>query len=195
MSKIYYLMGKSSAGKDTIYRELKKMFPELRTVTLYTTRPMRDGEKDGEEYFFVTKETLDGYRDSGRLIEMRTYHTVCGDWHYATVDDGQLALEAADYLMIGTLESYSKMKDYYGAAVLVPLYIEVDDGLRLKRAIAREEEQETPRYDEVCRRFLADKKDFSVENLVRAGITKCYYNIDKVQCLEEIKKVIQDGKL
>lgn len=195
MSKIYYLMGKSSAGKDTIYKELKKIFPKLRTVTLYTTRPMRDGETDGAEYFFVTKEELNDYRDSGRLIELRTYHTVCGDWHYATVDDGQLELETADYLMIGTLESYGKMKDYYGAAVLVPLYIEVDDGLRLKRAIAREEEQETPRYDEVCRRFLADKEDFSEKNLEKAGITKCYYNIDKVQCLEEIKKVIQDGKL
>lgn len=195
MSNIYYLMGKSSSGKDTIYKELKKIFPKLRTVTLYTTRPMRDGERDGAEYFFVTKEKLDEYRDCGKLIELRTYHTVCGDWHYATVDDGQADLQSADYLMIGTLESYEKMKDYYGGEVMVPLYIEVEDGLRLKRAIAREEEQEQPRYDEVCRRFLADKEDFSEENLKKAGITTRYYNIDKVQCIEEIKKVIQDGKL
>lgn len=195
MSNIYYLMGKSSSGKDTIYKELKKIFPKLRTVTLYTTRPMRDGERDGAEYFFVTKEKLIEYRDRGKLIELRTYHTVCGDWHYATVDDGQADLQSADYLMIGTLESYEKMKDYYGGEVMVPLYIEVEDGLRLKRAIAREEEQEQPRYDEVCRRFLADKEDFSEENLKKAGITTRYYNIDKVQCIEEIKKVIQDGKL
>jgi len=195
MSNIYYLMGKSSSGKDTIYKELKKIFPKLRTVTLYTTRPMRDGERDGAEYFFVTKEKLIEYRDCGKLIELRTYHTVCGDWHYATVDDGQADLQSADYLMIGTLESYEKMKDYYGGEVMVPLYIEVEDGLRLKRAIAREEEQEQPRYDEVCRRFLADKEDFSEENLKKAGITTRYYNIDKVQCIEEIKKVIQDGKL
>lgn len=195
MSNIYYLMGKSSSGKDTIYKELKKIFPKIRTVTLYTTRPMRDGERDGAEYFFVTKEKLIEYRDCGKLIELRTYHTVCGDWHYATVDDGQADLQSADYLMIGTLESYEKMKDYYGGEVMVPLYIEVEDGLRLKRAIAREEEQEQPRYDEVCRRFLADKEDFSEENLKKAGITTRYYNIDKVQCIEEIKKVIQDGKL
>lgn len=195
MSKIYYIMGKSSSGKDTIYKELKKDIPELRTVTIYTTRPVREGEKDGEEYFFVTKEILDRYRDCGKLIELRTYHTVCGDWHYATVDDGQVELEKSDYLMIGTLESYEKMKDYYGADILVPLYIEVEDGMRLKRAIEREEKQDTPRYDEVCRRFLADKEDFSEENLKKAGITRRYYNIDKVQCLEEIKKVIQYGKL
>lgn len=195
MSKIYYIMGKSSSGKDTIYKELKKDFPELRTVTLYTTRPAREGEKNGAEYYFVTKDILDRYRDGGKLIELRTYHTVCGDWHYATVDDGQMELEKADYLMIGTLESYEKMKDYYGANVLVPLYIEVEDGMRLKRAIEREEKQEIPRYDEVCRRFLADKEDFSEENLKKAGITRRYYNVDKIQCLEEIKKVIQYGKL
>lgn len=191
MSKIYYIMGKSASGKDTIYKELMREFPMLRAVTLYTTRPIRDGEKDGAEYFFVTKETLDRYEEEGKLIELRTYHTVCGDWHYATVDDGSIDLNKAGYLMIGTLESYEKMKEYYGAEVLIPIYIEVEDGMRLKRAIEREEQQETPRYDEMCRRFLADKEDFSEDHLAKAGITSRYYNTDKVQCLEEIKKVIR----
>lgn len=195
MSKIYYLMGKSSSGKDTLYKELRKEFPMLRTLTLYTTRPVREGERDGEEYFFVTKDVLDRYKEEGKLIEFRTYHTVCGDWHYATVDDGQVDLSKADYLMIGTLESYNRMKEYYGAESIVPIYIEVEDGERLTRALNREKREETPRYDEMCRRFLADKEDFSEENLSRAGITRRYYNEDKVQCLQEIKEVIQHGKL
>lgn len=195
MSKIYYLMGKSSSGKDTLYKEIRKEFPMLRTLTLYTTRPVREGERDGEEYFFVTKDVLDRYKEEGKLIELRTYHTVCGDWHYATVDDGQVDLSKADYLMIGTLESYNKMKEYYGAESIVPIYIEVEDGERLTRALNREKREETPRYDEMCRRFLADKEDFSEENLSRAGITRRYYNEDKVQCLQEIKGVIQHGKL
>ena len=56
MSQIYYLMGKSSTGKDTIYKELRKRMPQLKNVTIYTTRPRREGEKEGEEYFF-TDET------------------------------------------------------------------------------------------------------------------------------------------
>lgn len=195
MSKIYYLMGKSSSGKDTLYKELKKEFPKLRTLTLYTTRPVREGERDGEEYFFVTKEVLDKYQAEGKLIELRTYHTVCGDWHYATVDDGQVDLLSADYLMIGTLESYRKMKEYYGTDAIVPLYIEVEDGERLRRALEREQRQEKPRYDEMCRRFLADKEDFSEENLLAAGITRRYYNEDKIQCLQEIKGEMRHGKL
>ena len=47
MGKIFYMMGKSSSGKDTVYKEIRKELPELKTLTLYTTRPMREGEKDG----------------------------------------------------------------------------------------------------------------------------------------------------
>lgn len=195
MGKIYYMMGKSSSGKDTIYKEIKKDLPNLKTLTLYTTRPMREGEKNGVEYYFVTDETLEKYDKSGKMIELRTYQTVYGDWKYATIDDGQINLQKDDYLMIGTLESYVKTRQYFGEENLVPLYIEVEDGERLMRAIAREQQQEHPGYEEVCRRFLADQKDFSEENLLQAGITRRYQNDNKVRCKEEIIEVIRDGKL
>ena len=195
MGKIYYMMGKSSSGKDTIYKEIKRDIPELRTITLYTTRPMREGEKNGVEYYFVSDDVLEKYENEGKIIELRTYQTVYGDWKYATIDDGQINLDENDYLMIGTLESYMKTKAYYGTENLIPLYIEVEDGERLMRAITRERQQEHPGYEEVCRRFLADQKDFSEENLKEAGITRRYQNDDKVRCKEEIVEVIRDGKL
>lgn len=195
MGKIYYMMGKSSSGKDTLYKEVLQRLPELKTLTLYTTRPIREGEKDGVEYHFVSDETLECYAEEGRVIELRVYHTVCGDWKYATIDDGQVDFEKSDYLVIGTLESYDKLKAYYGAENLVPVYIEVEDGERLARALHRERQQENPRYDEMCRRFLADKEDFSDENLEKAGVTRRYCNCDKEQCLEEIIGEIQHGKL
>lgn len=49
MGKIFYIMGKSSSGKDTIYRRLledKEL--ELRNIILYTTRPMRQGNSREE---------------------------------------------------------------------------------------------------------------------------------------------------
>ena len=58
MGKIYYLMGKSSSGRDSLYREILSRMPEIKTgLTLYTTRPIRDGERDGVEYHFVSEET------------------------------------------------------------------------------------------------------------------------------------------
>lgn len=192
MSKIYYLMGKSSTGKDTIYKELRKRMPQLKKVTIYTTRPQREGEKEGEEYFFVDETELKKFKEEGRLIEERAYNTVCGIWRYFTVDDGQFNFEQEDqdYLMIGTLESYEKMKDYFGSEKVVPLYIEVEDGERLSRALAREKAQKEPKYAEMCRRFLADSKDFEEEKLARAGITERYENTDFEEVVEKICKKI-----
>ena len=194
MGKIYYMMGKSSSGKDTLYKEVLKALPKLKTLVLYTTRPIREGEQEVIEYHFVTDEELERFEKAGKIIEERTYDTVYGAWKYATIEDGQINLAAYDYLVIGTLESYAGMKKCYGAENLVPIYIEVEDGERLSRALSRERQQEQPKYEEMCRRFLADQKDFSEENLEEAGIVRRYYNDDKVQCLEKIIGEIQNGK-
>ena len=194
MGKIYYMMGKSSSGKDTLYKEVLKALPKLKTLVLYTTRPIREGEQEGIEYHFVTDEELERFENAGKIIEERTYDTVYGAWKYATIEDGQVNLAESDYLMIGTLESYGKLKKYYGAAYLVPVYIEVEDGERLNRALTRERQQEVPRYAEMCRRFLADTEDFSEDHLRAAGIKKRYYNDDQKRCLDEIIEDIRDGK-
>lgn len=195
MGKIYFMMGKSSSGKDTLFKEISERFPKLCKVIPYTTRPIRSGELNGREYFFVDEEKLRELEAEGKVIELRSYDTVHGIWNYFTADDGQIRLEDKDYLMIGTLESYEKIRDYFGAEALVPIYIEVEDGERLMRALLRERQQAEPKYKEMCRRFLADCEDFSEERLERLKIDKKFYNIDKVQCLEEIERVIHNGKL
>ena len=187
MGRIYYLLGKSATGKDTLYKEILKRRPKLRTVTMYTTRPIREGETDGVEYFFTDREELERQLASGKVIESRTYQTIAGPWTYYTVDDRQFDVaDDESCLMIGTLESYEKMCTYFEAGKMVPVYIEVPDGIRLLRAVKREENQKKPNYREVCRRYLADEKDFSEENLERLGITKRYQNTDIEICLEEI---------
>ncbi len=192
MGKIFYIMGKSSSGKDTIYKRLLgDQELKLRNIILYTTRPMRQGEMPGREYYFVGEGTFQEFQKQGKIIEARTYQTVYGPWIYFTADDGQIELEKRNYLGIGTLESYMNMKEYYGEKNLCPLYIEVEDGERLKRAICREELQQEPKYAEMCRRFLADTEDFSEENLKRAGITKRFSNIDLESCIKELKNCIQ----
>lgn len=187
MGKIYYIMGKSSSGKDTIYKKLmERMSGKLKTVTGYTTRPMREGETEGVEYFFVDNEKYKEMCRQGIVIESRDYDTVYGVWSYFTADDGQIETEKNDYLLIGTLESYRKLRDYYGKENIVPLYIEVDDGDRLLRALQREKKQEVPKYEEMCRRFLADQKDFCEENLEECGIIKRYKNTDLEKCIREV---------
>lgn len=187
MAKIFVLMGKSSTGKDTVYKRLRESSLEFKNVVIYTTRPMRQGETEGVEYHFVSEETRDNYCQNGKVIERRDYNTVYGMWSYFTVDDGQIDVVGdSKYLVIGTLESYEKFVDYYGKEIVVPIYIEVDDRTRIHRAIEREDMQEIPKYSEMCRRFLADEKDFSEELLVKCGIDRRFANYDLDVCVEEI---------
>lgn len=191
MGKIYVLMGKSATGKDTVFKRLIGMNElALRTVVGYTTRPIRRGEADGKEYFFVSVERWQRLQQENKVIESRTYHTVMGDWHYFTVDDGQIDLNGQDYLFISTLSGYEQLKKFYGESVVLPLYVEVEDDQRLWRSICRERRQAKPNYDEVCRRFLADQQDFSEEEIVRLGITKRYRNAELEECVKNIAEDI-----
>ena len=187
MGTIYCLMGNSASGIDTIYNRLLAMERlHLRRGVPYTTRPMRSGETDGQTYVFCTEQQVADFEAAGKIIELRAYHTVYGIWKYFTADDGQICLAESDYLMIGTLEAYEQIRDYFGTDKVCPVYVEVDDGLRLQRALDRERAQDQPKYAEMCRRFLADEEDFSEENLERAGITKRFQNTDLDQVTQEI---------
>ena len=193
MAKIFFVLGKSCSGKDTIFKKLKEDRElNLNTVTGYTTRPMREGEINGVEYFFVNNEELEALKNQGKVIECRDYNTVYGVWSYFTVDDGQINLEKGNYLYIGTLESYEQMVRYYGKEVVVPIYVEVETGERLTRAVNRERQQENPKYTELCRRFLSDEEDFCEENIKKAGIKKRYENNSLERCIEEIVEDIRD---
>ena len=194
MGKIFYLMGKSSSGKDSIFKKIKERIPELKNIILYTTRPIREGEQNGVEYHFVDENKLQELEKRGCVIEQRAYQTKHGIWKYFTADDGQVDLSKYSYLVIGTLVSYQEMCKYFGKENMIPLYVEVEDGLRLSRALERERQQAAPKYAEMCRRFLADSEDFSEKNLQDAGITKRFQNLDFQKCVSEICDYIRCEK-
>ncbi len=193
MGKIFYLIGKSCAGKDSLYNIIKNdkelgLIPVIR----YTTRPIRDGETDGVSYHFVDVDGYGSYRDSGKIIEEQVYHTVHGDWIYFTADDGAIDIDNNNYLAIGVLESFSGTRDYYGKDRVLPLYIELDDGERLQRALNRERLPENGKYAEMCRRFLADANDFREERIKELGIRdeERFENDNLEDCAKRIREWI-----
>ncbi len=187
LGKIFYLMGKSASGKDTLYEKLlQKEELSLKALVIYTTRPRRAGEEDGVTYHFSDEAQLQQLRAQGKVIEERSYSVVDGLWHYFTVDDGSFDGEAS-ILGIGTPESFTALRAYFGEERVVPLYISVSDKVRIHRALQREDKQETPHYEEMCRRFLADQEDFAPDALTRAGIAQQFANDGELKdCLEEI---------
>lgn len=167
----------------------------LKKVVIYTTRPMREGEKDGVQYFFSDKKGYEELLKSRKIIEERKYDTVYGEWIYFTVDDGQIDLSDGNYLIIGTIDSLMSISEYYGSESVIPILINTDDGIRLQRALKRELKQAEPKYAEMCRRFLADEEDFSEERKAMAKITRVFNNNDAIEdCINEIKDYIISNK-
>lgn len=194
MGRLYVIMGKSAAGKDSLYCSLIDRNPMLKTVVPYTTRPIRTGEVEGKEYHFVTESELERMRQQGRIVECRRYDTVHGPWYYFTVDDGQLDFSGDErYVTISTLEGFEKLCAFYGREHVVPVYIEVDDFLRMERALEREKRQPNPCVAELRRRFAADEEDFSEERLRIAGVEERIQNHVFEEALKKIEELIGRG--
>lgn len=196
MGKIFYIIGKSSTGKDTIYKNLlnnvgAKTQKALKQVCLYTTRPKRTNEVEGEEYHFIDETQYNDIKDKGLIIEERSYNTVHGIWRYLTVNDGQFS-EDRDCIIVGVLESFVSTKKFFGEDKVIPIYIEIPDEERLQRALIREKQMDTPRYAELCRRFLADTEDFAEAKIQAAGIDRRFVNDDLDRCINEIREYIEE---
>ena len=192
MSFIFCLMGKSSSGKDSVYRRLLADGTlKLERLVTGTTRPIREGEHDGVEYDFYTDAQLEELERDGKIIECRKYHTAHGIWYYFTVAHERMDVVNRDYITINTLEAYTKLRAYYGSGHLIPIYLEVEDGERLKRALEREMGEARPGYKEMCRRFLADEEDFSRENLEREHIKPIFQNVRLDETVVEIAAYIR----
>lgn len=77
------LIGKSCAGKDTIQKELIKMGME--SIVSYTTRPPRQGETEGVEYHFISKEEFLEKERQGFFAETTSYNVATGEtWYYGS---------------------------------------------------------------------------------------------------------------
>ena len=101
MGKLFFLMGKSASGKDTVYQRLMAdpALP-LKPVVPYTTRPAREGEKEEVEYHFVTREAFEQLIAQDAVLEHAEY---CGNY-YGTPKQPILDHDAAGDIVILEIE-------------------------------------------------------------------------------------------
>ncbi len=186
--KIVFFIGPSGSGKDTFFYQTLKNY-QIKPIILLTTRPKRDGEMEGREYYFINQERMDLLEKRNQLIERRNYNTQYGLWSYATGKQ-QILLESHSYLTPNTWEGYEKFLKCYSKEVLVPIYFELDDGIRLTRCLEREKQPENRNYAEMCRRFLADSIDFTKEKIEIHKPFIVENNGSKEATLEQIDNIL-----
>lgn len=186
--KIYFLVGQSSTGKDTIKSKLLSIMPSLKDYVYCTTRPMRDGEVNGREYLFKSHEDYEKDEKSGVVIESRVYNfngnTPVVYYSLAKEIDEEL------YIVTGTPDMCHSYIEYYGSDIVKPIFIVVPDRERLMRAIIREDTNKG-NYKEIARRFYDEFSEYTKENILSLSGVE-YVNNDYLEdCIEDIRCIIE----
>lgn len=159
MKNLIVIMGKSGSGKDTIYKEILKQDKTLNPVVLYTTRPIRPGEKDDVDYHFITKEKFNKMEKNNEFSASMHY----GRWYYGVEKD---IGDKDNYIIVATPDEVVQLKNNYkDDNINIFIYlINNDEELRIIKLFEREEKKENPDYKEIGRRLKTDRFDFSVDN-------------------------------
>ncbi len=192
VKKIFCIMGYTSTGKDTISKEVIKMFNgKLKFLVSHTTRPMRKNEKEGREYYFIDNREFFRMKEYNGFVETRTYHTkvekngeiIDDTWYYGLAAS---EVESCEYgLFIVDADGFNEIKARYGKHIVIPIYISVNEEKLRERAIKRGDLKE-----EFERRLADDKvkfKDFRVRTVYKS----VFNNGDVQNAINEVATYIR----
>ena len=144
--KILALYGKGGSGKDTIQKWIVSNYQGCHGIVSSTTRPPRDYEKEGIDYFFLNKENF----NKDLMLE----YTKFNDWYYGTsiqsLNSNKINVGVFNLAGIKSLQKNPCID-------VLPIEIQAEGKIRLERMLQREEQ---PNCKEICRRYLADEEDF-----------------------------------
>ena len=130
---IIIITGPSGVGKNTIINELSNHI-NFYFSTSFTTRPRRDNEKEGEDYYFISNQEFNNLIDNNEMLEYEEY----GGYLYGTPNseitrDGIVIL---DLEVNGATKLLKSNNDYIG------IFIDINDDELIKRLVSRGHDQE-----------------------------------------------------
>ena len=146
MGKIFYLMGKSSSGKDTIYKRIMQHEEiQLKKVVPYTTRPMRADDEANPTHTFVTQEEFDE-------LDNRVGYTKFNGYEYCATAE---QVDNNDIYVIDPAGVDFFKEKYHGIKTPIVVYIKATGDIRKDRMLARGDSVE-----QVIERLMNDIKAF-----------------------------------
>lgn len=176
--KVIAICGKSSSGKDTILNKIMnndEVNKQLNKLIATTTRPKRENELDGVDYFFTSTEEF----RSKKMLSSKCFN----GWLYG-VSEEQFSKELYNIGIFNPLALSDLYKDRMYE--VYSIYIQSDDKTRLLRSLNREE---NPDCYEICRRFIADEKDFYM--LEKFKNNNMYIISNAEEAIDAIKDILK----
>lgn len=173
--KIIAIVGEAGTGKDTLLQNVIQKYPDkFNKIISYTTRPRRENETNGKDYYFISEKKF----NQTIMLEQTCFN----NWKYGT----PLSSLSPYKLNIGTFNpSGVQSLEQCSVFNLVIIKLIASDKIRLLRQLQREN---NPNVDEIIRRYHTDKEDF--KNFIEQDFTL------RNETLEDLKQnVVTVGQL
>lgn len=138
------IIGPSAVGKDTMINRLKNKYPEvIYKLPSYTTRPKREGEIDGKDYYFVTKQEFSELKNNGKLFGIQKYND---NWYASNKSKLNEALENKNKIVIlnyniNTANAVKNEINFNYVAILPPSESALRERLKKRKTKAEEIEK------------------------------------------------------
>jgi guanylate kinase len=163
---VIILIGESGCGKSTVERIFKEEFNMTKIIS-YTTRPKRDQEEHGIDYYFLEKEKFEFLKNADFFAECIEY----GDFEYAIAKKDCVQ----DSIVCVVPDGLQQIKDLRNIEY-TSFYIKVSERERMNRMLKRGDE-----VDNIMERILQDRETFrEIESIVDFVIEGERYNADEV---------------
>ncbi len=158
MIKVVALFGKAGAGKDWLLNQIiqNDKYNQFKKVINCTTRPIRENEQDGVNYYYLTVEEFTEKVVNGDMVEATDFNYWFYGTMFSTLSDKKINVGVFNPTAVELLQADKRLQ-------VLPIYVEAPDKLRLYRQLNRENE---PDCHEIARRFLADEQDFNIDRIV-----------------------------
>lgn len=170
--KLIAIIGRSASGKDYLFRQTLNKNPDLNPVIHYTTRPRRDGEVEGKDYFFTTEIEFQRKEDNHEFFFITSFR----DWRYG-VDSNSFDPKKINIGIFNPIELRQLYEFFKNRFQLIIVETQADEQSRYQRSLKRLKPFDKEGLQEICRRNLADKEDFeSINNISRyiLNTTDCF---------------------